>query len=297
MNKFKIRSDILKQLREKFNLTQAQLGEKARVSQKTISNLETGHENKKIHTANMRTTNFLAKTLMSEKSELSGEKPISKKPKSKEVSIRLSPKVELNYDLVAKNYGITKQDIFDVAPLLFFVAAERSLDKQISDLELELEKLRELAIQTENEVEQETVDDLESRYYAHANKDIFEKSHISEIAMAGGFKNNPFTNFLGKEVSNPRFKSEIDFSDEYGWLFHGYVHYTFNDQIPDYQVCKGLLSELTLNSKIAKNALQSGEIKITDIPNELFGDGKAMDRVNWIEREYQSKKNLSDKNE
>ena len=83
MNKFKIRSDILKQLREKLNLTQAQLGDKARVSQKTISNLETGHENKKIHTANMRTTNFLAKTLMSEKSELSGENQSPKNQKVK----------------------------------------------------------------------------------------------------------------------------------------------------------------------------------------------------------------------
>jgi len=289
MKKQNIQSDILKSLREHMGLSQAKLAEMAKVSQKTISNLERGSEEKEMHSAISRITEQLARCLHTETSVLSGKKPIAQKKENKEVSINLSSKVELNFDLVAKYYGIDKQDILDVAPLLFFIAAEKSLDKQLDDLETELTQM------DKENPDEELLQDLEDRFIAHSNRDIFEKFHISNTQMPGGFKNNPFTNFLGEEVSDPRYKSQIDFTDGYGWLFHGYISYTFSSQIPDYLVCKDLLRELTLNCDTAKSALLEGIVSINDIPEELLEPKKAQDRVSWIKREYQSRINKSEK--
>lgn len=274
MSKNTIRSDILKKLREDLNLSQAKLAEMAHLGQKTISNLERGHENRVEHSANNRTTSRLEKILRTEKSVLSGEHPIPEKPKNKKTSISLSPKVQLNYDLVSKYYGITEQDILDVAPLLFFIAAERSLDKQLEDLKLDA-----------NNGNYIDFDDIEERFRAYFSRDIFESD----------FENNPFTNFLENELSEPRFKSQTDYLNTFEQVFYGYVHYSFSKQIPDYLVCKELFSELTLNSDIAKKALQDGIVRVTELPHELLDSQKGFERVNWIKKEYERKKNQSQK--
>jgi transcriptional regulator with XRE-family HTH domain len=276
MSKITIRSDILKKLREDLNLSQAKLAEKAHLSQKTISNLERGYENRVEHSANNHTTSQLEKILRTEKSILSGEQPIPEKPKNKETSISLSPKVQLNYDLVSKYYGITEQDILDVAPLLFFIAAERSLDKQLEDLKLDANNGNYL-----------DSDDIDERFHAYFSRDIFERDI---------FENNPFTNFLENELSEPRFKSQIEGFNTVEQVYYGYVHYLFSKQIPDYLVCKELFSELTLNNDVAKKALQDGIVRVTELPHELLDTQKGFERVKWIEKEFESRKNQSQKN-
>lgn len=273
MNRYKIRSDVIYQLRRKFNLTQEDLKKRTKLSKKTISNLEAGRDKQKINLVNKHTKDRLVSTLLVDETVLSGEQSIPERPASKSVSVELSPEVELNYDLVCRRYRISRQEIHNVAPLLFLLAAEKALDLQMESIEASL---------VEN-ISDEDFEQAQEKFEAHAKADIFNLTIPSN--RLGPFTENPFADFLEKEILKPRYRSLVDFSDRYGRLFHGYTSYTFSDVIPAYLVCKDLLDEVTLGSAIAKKALLDGKVKLDEIPDELLQPNKSSERIVWIEQQ------------
>jgi transcriptional regulator with XRE-family HTH domain len=273
MNRYKIRSDIIYQLRRSFNLTQEDLKKRTRLSKKTISNLEAGRDKQKINLVNKHTKDRLVSTLSVDERVLSGEQSIPERPASKSVSVELSPEVELNYDLICRRYRISRQEIYNVAPLLFLLAAEKALDLEMESIEASL---------VEN-ISDEHLEQAKEKFEAHAKADIFNLTIPSN--SLGPFTENPFADFLEKEILKPRYRSLVDFSDRYGRLFHGYTNYTFSDVIPAYLVCKDLLDEVTRGSAIAKKALLDGKVKLDEIPDKLLQPNKSSERIAWIEQQ------------
>ena len=266
--KYILRSDVLRELREKNKFTIDRLSEIAGLSTKSISRYEHGHSEKKEYSVIDRTIKSLARALKEEPKVLSGKKPIQERPPNSKIPVELSPEVELNYDLVARKYGISRQDILDVAPLLFFMAAEKSLDNQIKEIEIS------------DEPDDEELGEIEQRMAAHANNDIFEAS-VDEISSFGPFKNNPFTNYLKRKADKPRFKNQVEITN---WEhdLHGYTNYSFSQFIPDYTVCTDILNEIILGNPRAKQALKNGSLNLNQIPEKLFEKENAIERAEFI---------------
>lgn len=258
MNKNCVRSDIVKLLREHERFTQTRFSEKARLSQKTISNIEKGHENQQMHSINEHTIKQLEKTLKVSREVLSGKKPVPDRQEARDVPLKLTALTELNYDLVCRYYSISRQDIFDIAPLLFFLAAEQCLD-------MEWEAI------TSGQYE----DDLEyreQRAIAHSERNILNGiMSLHDVS--------PLVSFLEKEAVKPRYKAQMKHPN---WedLSYPFPGESFLD---NYLVCKDLLKEITLGSAKAEKALREGAVRLADIPENLFKAEKASERVQWIE--------------
>jgi transcriptional regulator with XRE-family HTH domain len=127
---------VLKTLRERKKLTQAALAEKVKLSKDTLSRLERGKQSG----AAFRTREALAKFLNVPLEVLTGEKPLPPEAEATadsllddrryQLNIRVDGVVRNAFSLVAAHYGIPVARIVDVAPLLFVLAAEKSLEQR-----------------------------------------------------------------------------------------------------------------------------------------------------------------------
>ena len=223
---------------------------------------------------------------------LIGELPLPKfdkapDPKPVQIGAQVAPKVRLAYDLIKRRYGVSATEIINMAPLFFALLAEGSFAWR-------REKLKEAY---------EAIDRLEqidgfwrgglSGAESHMNEgiaaeedsidkaDLFGEHLFSDtsILMDDFFDlstDNPFASYLRK------LQVELDIP--------GVVHVDSDRlmfgsplKFPDYNICRDELDGIANGSHFAKIALEAGDVRLSEIPEELMAEDAGEERAEWLE--------------
>jgi transcriptional regulator with XRE-family HTH domain len=134
---------VLKHLRRKNRWSQEELAQRAKIGKRRLIELE--KETGEFH--EMRDGNFadLCKALNATPGQLSGEEAITEALPANYVTLRskITTVAQMNYDLIATQYGVESDRLVQLAPLMFAILVEDSFQWRAGQLEL-LRHLREL---------------------------------------------------------------------------------------------------------------------------------------------------------
>jgi len=290
-----LHSNRLYDLRKAKKLSRAGLARLSKVSVRTIQRLENPASG--INNPHGNTLDRLAKALQVEPGVLTGDLPLpgsgnapAFEPRRVQVSAEIAPKARLAYDLVKRRYGVSATEIINMAPLFFALLAEGSLARRRKMLEEAGEAIERLD-QMRDEVGHwvfggaTTValnaDMLEGESIAKA--DIFGEHLLSDAhdtfthepfdPSAG----NPFACYLGRTAADLGNRAVIDVQD--GALRYG----TPWGRFPDYHLCKADLDGVTNSSADARRALETGHVRLSEIPEEVMGEDAGEKRAAWLE--------------
>ena len=277
-----INSETLKKLRNKNGLSQQTLADASGVSKKTIARIESGKEKGE---PRGDTVKLLAKALRV-KPEILAEEPESEAVREQElqkfglrvVKLLFDGETLISYDLVKENYGVGMQKIINVAPMLFTLLAEMSLNERRRRAE-EAEE----AIDAFNRVRPEHIEgrSWEGSYEKSsiAQRDLFARS-IDWMEVNRFYyeeERNPFSDFLTQLAEELGSENEAIDPEE--------IHFdpeTVFDHVPLFESFR---KSLTSGSTRADYALSRGKVRIGQVPKELCGEDENVTsrRVKWLE--------------
>ena len=274
----KIIPETLRKYREMKNLTQESLARLSKVTKKTISRLELGE----VSNPRLNTVNNLAKTLSVDPESLS--KPYSRENKEDMrgyVKLKTSIPIDnmISVKMVHERYGVSTDTLVRIAPLLFTVIAEQSLEWRKKTLSEALEKLTALdkirrkgshmAFIAESfsfiEGVRAEKKSIESHDIFGLNicDDDFADSHDSGIT-------NPFVNYILEQCEQLE-KDIFSFDD-----------YCDNDHMPDYEILPKERYRLMQCNYWAEFAVASGYADLSKMPTKLLKQGCEAERIEWL---------------
>ena len=272
----KIDPSILKTLRSQLRWSQEALSAKSGVSKKTIQRIEGGLEDDGAKGPRGETLNRLAKALGQPVQVLTGELKLPsatpEPPKQFTDVMRetFGAATNLNFDLVEARYGVSAEEVVQVAPLLFAMYAENA------------RKLKNPATPSID-----TNADLED--LKHAWRDAVSGDAETAIRKENVFGDsdadsywNPFVELLDKELTEAGDAAagvllKFEFGLERRW--HALLP---GNRVPYVEVCPLDLDRLTCLDRDARFALKMGLVRIGEIPPELLAAHRGVERVNWI---------------
>ena len=285
----------LAELRKQKGWSRTELAAAASVSPQLVERIE---RSSGPCTVRPRSLRRLARALAVETSVLLRSTPLTKAPptpKKRSITVQSTPGLRLAYDLVTRRYGITRDELFALAPMLFVLLAEGSLDwrreklQQVQQASQDLEKLghdhptlyfakrdHQHAFNAGVAREEASIErsDLRGREVwddAAVESDGFREDDLMRVT--------PFAGYL-EELAKAVGKSEvIDFSD-FDWLL---VDQGLDLWTNPYSVCQGDLDEIAGGSAAARWALEWGEVRISEIPEELMSKEAKSRRAAWLE--------------
>ena len=280
----KIIPETLKHLRRKRGFSQQKLAEEAGIDQKTVARIEVGKGGETRGKTLRRITEALRV-----KPETLAEAPDADARHDEEFrkkfgagvfnrKLRLDGEVLISYDLVKENYGVGMQKIINVAPMLFTLLAEMSLNERRRRAE-EAEE----AIDAFNRVRPEHIEgrSWEGSYEKSsiAQRDLFARS-IDWMEVNRFYyeeERNPFSDFLTQLAEELGSENEAIDPEE--------IHFdpeTVFDHIPLFESFR---KSLTSGSTRADYALSRGKVRIGQVPKELCGEDENVTsrRVKWLE--------------
>ena len=279
---FGIDPQSLRALRSGKGWSRSQLAAMSGVSERQLARLETSGG-----AVRMTTFKRIAQALGTDKEKLSGASPVTPNPaKLEDVGLRarVSPQLQLAYDLVSLRYGPTRREIIELAPLLFVLLAEGSLAwrrGRVREVDELLDRLRELGKPTA------LYGEAFLEYVQEGNE--YERGSISNVDLMGNDVRReewgdsygvPFCDYLCKLAEDMRIEGIVDF---YPNTTSATVGFETIWGAEPYEVCRDLLSELTGESKLARRALAHGDVRLSDIPKELLSPKSKDGRVAWLE--------------
>ena len=286
----------LKALRKGKRMSRKKLAERSKVSERQIARIESS-------ATRVRGTTLerLAKALGEDMETLVGDEPVSLKPPAApptQWGFRVSPQLNLAYDLVSYRYGPSRRELIELAPLLFTLLAEGSLAWRRQCLEQLGEAMDRLS-------------DLGKKsqlYFANFPHSLLEegceaeKWSIGEIDLSGdkvrsegiGFvflkdgldAVTPFADYLRKLANDLEISGKVDFFPETtSDVAVGEFDMLWGTE--PYQVCREKLEQIAGGSESANSALAHGDVRLSDIPKELMPsdakDKRKDKRVAWLE--------------
>ena len=285
--------DVLAELRKRKGWSRRQLAEAARVSPQMIERAErqSGPVN-----VRERTSQRLARALGVEESVLRGETPVQPAmptPDQWSITVRSAPALRLAYELVERRYGATPKDLFVLAPALFTLLAELSLEWRRSKLEQAREANRTLHKLGESNA---------TLYFA---KDRYQQAFDRGLATeAASIKKG---DLLGREVWDEEGMQSWEFTEDDVMTVTPFADYLeelaekvdrpdvlqFHDLLlvdqgldvwgaNPYAVCRGDLDEIAGGSRHARWALEWGNARISEIPEELMSEEAKERRADWL---------------
>ena len=289
-----IKAERIKTLREQRSISQAKLASLSQVGKRQIQRLEQQEGDIDIREETLKR---LCKGLRVDRDVLTGEKPLPSTdlPKERGVSsernIKLNPQIQLQFDLIQKVYGASFEDVVNIAPILFTLIAERSLDwrekqqqkklKQVTDL-LELSRNFPQLGKTIGAPSEEWEDYLSGYGSKEASsiksKDVFGDQLLED---ADPWWENPLVQYLKEELSHSSWKGKVDPVEMEGAPM-GVCDYIEGFHVPVMKVLDSELERITGFVPDAMFALQMGRVRIEDIPPELQGSEKTFQRAQWI---------------
>ena len=286
--------DRLRDLRKAKNFSRKRLKEASSVSVRTIQRME----DPEAETTPRRTTvERLAKGLQVDPGVLTGEMPLPQagnatalERRRVQIGAEIAPKARLGYDLVKRRYGVSATEIINMAPLFFTLLAEASLARRREKLEEAGEAIDRLD-RMEGEVGYSIF--LGATTVA-LNAHMVEDESIAKADLfgehlqgdsAGTFVDEPFDasteNPFASHLRN--LAAHLDrpgvVNVEFGGLSYGRPWLRF----PDYDLCNDELKSVTNDSPDARRALETGHVRLSEIPEELNGEDAGNERAAWLE--------------
>ena len=286
--KNKIHPETLKRCRGQARLSQEALAEKSKVGKKTISRIENGKgDNIRVHTLNQ-----LAKALQMRPDDLTKapEEMTSENPANRMLKAYVDADVALAYAFVEQRYNVQYQTLVEMAPLFFTLLAEGSLAwrrEKLATVDEAADRLRDWGESGGHSACWAALAEMEN--YA-----LVEEEHSIEICDLFGdefgeraddcgynpYRNNPFSEYLKK------FVADVDDNNDNIVELHSLdkddVFFRAEGKMPEYSICKPELERITKGNSRARHALAWGNVKISDIPEELQEDEASAKRVQWM---------------
>jgi transcriptional regulator with XRE-family HTH domain len=274
-----IEGSIVKRVRTLRGLTQDQLAEKAKLTKDTISRLERG-----MQSGAGRAGVAVAKALGVELGVLTGDVPMPTGSdedtpgwRTYPLAARVDGVVRNAYTLTAARYGVTIATIVDVAPLLFVLAAERSLARRrqhMAELDAATDRVSELCGQFPHlpPAFMPSVawsDHLIAEEESIRARDILAEKLEHERILSKDYEQaeqNPFVTSLREEILD-KGDAKID-------------HMLLNDV--DYWVCLRDAKNLADGDVEIAEGILRGWVPLHEMPSALWKDAAKADRLTWL---------------
>lgn len=270
----------LTEARGKKKWTQVQLSDatKPKVDVSTISRIERGKSNR----VQSKTLTALAKALDVSPESLSptaeAERDVMK--------LRIEVAARNALTLVARRYRVSRENIIEIAPLLFFIAAEQSLQerrKRITDVRASADALFDLQRNIRHLPRHWPIDDgaVSSEEQSIKDRDLFgEKFFESAHLFLGDLdddydqaEQNPFVTFLRSNLENVSNSSEAAES----------IHWS-PGLWPRYEICADEAAAIVGDDPKAAHAIICGAAPLHEVPK-----GTPEQRAQWARGEFERK--------
>ena len=290
-------------LRKSQNLSRAKLAEKSvladsekskqaiagkrGITERTIQRLEdTSRQNTVVR---KHTLESLAKALGVKAGVLTGELPLpqsdkalTSEPERVQIGAQIAPKARLAYDLIRRRYDVSDTEIINMAPFFFALLAEGSLAWRRERLQVAIEAISRLddcgghfagsgaVAQNAYELEEESVEKVdlfgEHLFFSDTHVTIVDEPFDPSV-------DNPFASYLRKLVEDLKSLGivDVDVEDSDLWL-----------KFPDYAICRDELERIANRSPDAKIALETGHVRVSQIPGELMSEDAGEKREKWL---------------
>ena len=289
----KIDPDRLRSLRKKQNLSLVKLAEKTKrvnppgITEKTIQRLEaTSQQNTAVRE---HTIESLVKALNVEPGVLAGELPIPESdkapadnPERVQIGAQIAPKTRLAYDLIKRRYGVNATEIINMAPLFFVLLAEGSLIWRREKLEEGSGHLQQIEFGHGVFESALTVADMVmAKEEESINKNDLFGEHLLEQDVIGGSpfdpdEDNPFVHYLHRLANDLDIPGVVDVDS-------GVLSMASNFKFPHYDICSEELDDIANGSPIARICLETGCVRLSEIPEQLMAEDAGEERAKWLE--------------
>jgi transcriptional regulator with XRE-family HTH domain len=285
----------LKHLREEKRMTLKKLADKSGIHISTLNRIETG----KRVALRAGTVLKLCKALGVEEATLAAPAPPPKQDSDVDES-GMFPKYQVNVridglarnamTMVSRRYNITPSQIIEVAPFLFFAAAEGSLRRRaekLANVDRALDEVQAAIDDFPYLPAHAFVHDQEALRYERMSidaRDIFaDEVDAAPIHWRSDDYNpddkNPLVLFLREQVKSAGAKAS--FCD---WSSGG---------SPDYRVCEAEVLEFVGGDKQAADGILRGIAILAQMPKELNAGGPE-ERAAWARQKVKERQDLFD---
>ncbi len=288
----KIDPERLRTLREQRGLTRLKLAERSKISDRTIQRLE--KEPQKSKKTQEHTLNSLAQALGVKTGVLTSELPLPESNKTPadnpdrvQIGAQIAPNTRLAYDLIKRRYGVSATEIINMAPLFFVLLAEGSLAQR-------REKLQE-AEETYDRLHQIDVSWLSLPTFYDMDRYVCggvagsEADSIDKADLFGKYLNNDFIGApFDPSTENPfvhylqNLTDELDISDVVD-VDKGDLNFRSQYKFPYYDICREELDYISNGSSKARRTLETGHVRLSEIPEELMAEDAGEKRAKWLE--------------
>jgi transcriptional regulator with XRE-family HTH domain len=268
-------AERVKQLRNSHRLTLAELARITGVSERTIHRIESGKTSPRKFTLER----LSKRGFKIDPEVLTGGKPLPSdinqlsKPAdeaSYQFNVRLQPAIRNAYELTARQYGVSVQKLAQLAPLMFVILAEKSLENLSRKVD-EYWESREKFKKSNSELPDlkyctyldERDSDIEAIDKSISEKDLFGRSLWKDTPPEDWDQDNPFCTYLKVLMAG---RDDISIS-------------AVGPISTNYRVCRAEAMELVGNDQNAAERLLSGQVAIDKDFRRLK---TAEERVKWI---------------
>lgn len=281
-----INPDTLRKLRERRRLTLDQLAEESKLDKQSIHRLEKG---KRGRVRELTLTN-LAKALGVEKNRLiaplaDGDEPeaVSAAEVNKsQLNLRVSAQARNALLLASERFHVKPAQIVELAPFLFYWAAEKCLRQRKQRLDNISQQSAEISERVEAMVtELDELIDGALPLVSYWKDDELNEALVDEYAdiafhyLFGEFGGSPIADFLAQLASE--LGGEADFE---GWE---------SGSSPAYHVCKEEAAWLADGDAVALESILEGHAPLHELPREVWedlrrGDGLILAEADEVEK-------------
>lgn len=268
-----INPDRLKAQRTRMKMSQQQLAEKIRVDVGTVSRWECG----RVTNVRMKTLVELTDVLEITDDELCGEGSLTEKPSSDKPSRKDQMNVIIDganrnaLAFVAKRYGVTRQQIVEVAPLLFFIAAEQSLRERAEKLDRFWESLESAKESWPAHIVPDWYHHIIDDNSSNAEKESIRSRDLfgvkAGLEVTNEATENPFARFLTNQLKSIQTKSAP-------------VQWSVGDS-PFYSICAKDVLDYLNGDKNAAILVIKGCVTLRNMPTEVR-KSSAPERATWV---------------
>lgn len=272
----KIDPKRLKAIRKARKLTQPELYGTSGVSPRTIKKYES-EKDAHVSEPNLATIEKLCKALRVDPEHLSGAAELPEKLRTlqetkttrRSFTLRMGKKTEL--ELIQRVYGVTPEQVINMAPFLFTLLAEGSLKwrreklKKLNHTLDECGEINHLSFIANNWT---TGDYINYEKDSISKNDILGKqllefwSDLGEVIFDPD-KGNPFSDYLC-EMASEIFQNNTE--SENILLVEKEIG---ADELPFYNLLEGEMDKICASNKLCREAIRWGDIAIKDIPIDL----------------------------
>ena len=304
----------LRELRHKKRMSQDNLASEAKVTKRQIQRLERQSEAETVNVRE-RTAKRLAGALGVQEHDLlnpileqdAGGRAVRAVVSAPPVTVAVSidPVAAQCVDLVCLHYGVSPRDILSIAPALFVLAAEESLNER----RRALAELRVKTFQPDDPVyDNDLVDDSALDFFEAMIEDVdikgSEAYSIAHSDLSGRlapnyrhqnnsdgtescFSRDDFSFFLENLIQSKQ-ASFTDGAVRCSRLNNpnSFIEHYWRTRMPAIRVLRSRMSQIAGGDPASRRALDEGWVRVSEIPLELMDSARTSERISKIRDLY-----------